>query len=97
MFRKFSASFIFCCGKCSIRHLRVAQFGPSRPEAQLVGGPDQHVHAVDADDAHEDKSHVAHEKAGVLDGVRHGQDAGADVALQQVDDGVKVSAKYDAS
>ena len=50
------------------------------------------MHAVDADDAHEDEPDVSDEEAGVLDGVGHGQDAGADVALQQVDYGVYVAA-----
>ena len=48
------------------------------------------MHAVNADESHQHEPQVSHQEAAVLDGVRHGEDAGAEVPLEQVDDGVRV-------
>ena len=48
------------------------------------------MHAVDTDAGHDHQSQVTHQQTTVLDGVRHGQDTSANVALQHVNDGVSV-------
>ena len=58
---------------------------------QPVVGLDQEVHAVDAHHAQHHEAHGADGEARVLDGVGHGQDARADVALQQVEDCITVA------
>ena len=45
----------------------------------------QHVHAVDGDGADELEADDADQQAGVLHGIRHGQDPRADITLQEVD------------
>ncbi len=52
------------------------------------------MHAVDTNASHENKPQVSKEEPRVLDGVGHGQDASADVALQQMDYRVHVPAKH---
>ena len=50
------------------------------------------MHAVDGDGADQLQADDAHQQARVLHGVRHGQDAGADIALQKVDQGLTAPA-----
>ena len=52
------------------------------------------MHAVDRDDGHENHPQDASRQPGVGDGDGHRQDTDADVALQQVDDGLGVPGKH---
>lgn len=67
------------CGSALLQPWRAAAAAPSGHNTY------QHVHAVDGYGADQLQAHDAHQKARVLDGVRHGQDPRADVALQKVD------------
>jgi hypothetical protein len=58
--------------------------------AQLVRARDQHVHAVGADKPHQHRPEQTHHPSGVPERVRHGQDSGPDVTLQEVDHRVEV-------
>lgn len=59
---------------------------------QDVRALDQHVHAVGADDADSDGGDDAEDEAGVEESQGHGQDAGSERSLQQVDESVRVPA-----
>ena len=48
------------------------------------------MHAVDTDAGHDHQAHVPHQQTTVLDGVRHSQDARAQISLEEVNDGVCV-------
>lgn len=48
------------------------------------------MHAMGADEPHEHSSEESHRPAGVPEGVRHGEDAGTDVALEEVHHGIEV-------
>lgn len=54
---------------------------------------DQHVHAVGADRAHYQRTQQSHDPTGVPEGVRHRQDAGADVTFEQVHHGVEIGGR----
>ena len=73
----------------------VLSLGEPPDGLEPVVGLDQEVHAVDAHHAQHHEAHGAHRQAGVLHGVGHGQDAGADVALQQVEDCITVAEKVE--
>ena len=53
-------------------------------------GVDEHPHAVDADEGDEGEAEAAEHEARVADGHGQGEHAHADVALQQVDNGLEV-------
>ena len=53
-------------------------------------GVDEHPHAVDADEGDEGEAKAAEHEARVADGHGQGKDPHADVALQQVDNGLEV-------
>lgn len=55
------------------------------PVAEVVRSRDEDVHAVYVDEAHREDPDGPEDEAGVLDCDRHGLDAGADVAFEQVD------------
>ena len=56
------------------------------PRAGPVRGPDEHPHAVDADEGDEAEAGGAEEEAGVAHGHGQREHAHPDVALQQVHD-----------
>uniref|UniRef100_A0A182QSW3 Uncharacterized protein n=1 Tax=Anopheles farauti TaxID=69004 RepID=A0A182QSW3_9DIPT len=61
-----------------------------QPAAQFVRAVDQHMHAVRTDGAHEERPEQPDVQTGVLECVRHGENTGPDVALQQVNHRVEV-------
>lgn len=77
-------------GEGALHHLREVQRLLPCPPAQLVGAPHQHVHAVRTHEPHDHGAEKADDPPGVPEGVRHGEDASADVALQEVHHGVEV-------
>lgn len=66
-------------------HGRVVQTWDPFPPAQLELGLDKQMDAVRAQDANQQGSNATDQPAGVVEGVRHGQDARAERTLQQVD------------
>lgn len=54
------------------------------------------MNAVRADEADDYCTDGAHQITGVLEGFRHGQNAGAQRTLQQMDEGVRVAIKWRA-
>jgi hypothetical protein len=73
-----------------VRNVRVVEGGEPQLAAELVARVDENVHAVDADNAHEDDAKGPEDYARVLEGVRHRLHTGADVALQEVDHGLEI-------
>lgn len=55
--------------------------------------PHQHVHAMRAHHPHEQCTEQPHRPSGVPEGVRHRQDTGAYVALEQMDHGVEIGGR----
>jgi hypothetical protein len=52
----------------------------------------QHVHAVGADESHDQSAHSAKHQTSVSEGVRHGQDSSAHISFQQVNQRVTIPA-----
>ena len=73
----------------------VLSLGEPPDGLEPVVGLHEEVHAVDAHHAQHHEAHGAHREARVLHGVGHGQDAGADVAFQQVEDCITVAEKVE--
>ena len=73
----------------------VLSLGEPPDGLQPLVGFHQEVHAVHAYYAQHHEAHRAHRQPGVLHGVGHGQDSGADVAFQQVEDCITVAEKVE--
>jgi hypothetical protein len=55
-----------------------------------VRAANQHVHAVGADESHDQSAHGAKHQASVSEGVRHGQDSSAHISFQQMNQRVTI-------
>ena len=76
--------------KGRLGYVREAEARRLRPPAEVMGALDQYVDAVGADRTDEEGGEQAEQQAGVAEGHRHRQNAGAQAALQQMYQGVEV-------
>jgi hypothetical protein len=58
-----------------------------------VRAANQHVHAVGADESHDQSAHCAKHQTSVSEGIRHGQDSSAHISFQQVNQCVTIPIK----